>query len=186
MVYYNYARRKAFLRKMGLGRFTVKEGTRRFQAAYNLGTWLKVDGDFGPLTTAAAERTVRYGYRVSPHFHWTEFQCPCMGTMGGCWNWHVDRRVLTGLEALRARAYQGGLTIVSGYRCKVVNRNVGGQRDSLHLRGLACDIPARVKPRNWPRGVSYLNENGYQSTHGMITHVGYQARFGGRTVFFME
>lgn len=182
---YRYKDRREFLNRLGLGKFNVTEGTKIFQRAYSLGKALKVDGDFGPLTEAAADRCKRYGYRLSVHFHWTEFACPCGGKERGCKVWQIDTRVLRGLEDLRRKSYPQGLTIVSGYRCPTVNKRVGGSSTSLHMRGLAADIPARIVPSQWPRGIRYLNEMGYKTWHGKITHVGYKASLS-RRVFFAE
>lgn len=99
---------------------------------------LSVDGVFGPLSNAAAERVQRAGGYITPHFTVNEFACKHCG-----WP-RVHHTLLAGLERLRARYYSGGLSIVSGYRCETHNTNIGGARGSQHTLGRAADIPPRV------------------------------------------
>lgn len=66
------------------------------------------------------------------------------------------------LDKMRS-AWGSGIRVSSGYRCKELNKAVGGVPDSLHQKGLAADI----KPsngdiegfalflRNWLRGKTF-------------------------------
>lgn len=77
-----------------------------------------------------------------PHFSQREFDCKGMGSPGhpvhSC---PIDSRLLDGLERLRAMKGGRPLAIVSGYRCPIRNRQVGGATKSQHLGGWAADIP---------------------------------------------
>lgn len=70
---------------------------------------------------------------LSPHFSRREFRCRHCGRAV------VTMRLVQLLERLREIS-GGPLVIVSGYRCPVHNRAVGGARASYHLRGMAADL----------------------------------------------
>jgi zinc D-Ala-D-Ala carboxypeptidase len=70
----------------------------------------------------------------SPHFRSSEFACPHCGVE------LVRPRLLVVLERIRALRNRP-ITIVSGYRCPVHNRDVHGAVDSQHMYGAAADIP---------------------------------------------
>lgn len=72
---------------------------------------------------------------LSPHFDSSEFACRHCGQVT------VDPVLVCLLEALRERKGGRPLRIVSGYRCAVHNRAVGGAPGSFHLNGQAVDIP---------------------------------------------
>jgi len=108
---------------------------RQFQAAYNLGPALEVDGIPGPLTTAAVRLSASKGYRPSAHFALSELDCP------HCHRWLVTRAGLELLERIRARRSPGGLGIRSAFRCRVYNATVpNSSPTSAHVTGLAWDI----------------------------------------------
>lgn len=99
---------------------------------------LTVDGAWGPRTEAAARACLANHGRVTAHLSLTEFACP------HC-RWPRAHRSLTvALEAYRARWFsRSGLPIVSGYRCPVHNKAIGGAARSQHLQGRAADVPPR-------------------------------------------
>lgn len=75
---------------------------------------------------------------------------------------HLDelRRVV--LDPMR-EAWGGPLVVTSGFRCKALNRAVGGVTDSAHLYGYAADIRPTDKRRTakfilWAAG--WLQDNG--------------------------
>jgi len=82
--------------------------------------------------------------RLSTHFKLSEFACHC-----GCHGHHnADiiielRQLCVSLEEVRTFLGDNPITIVSGFRCKHWNDNVGGAKKSQHLVGKAADI--RVK-----------------------------------------
>jgi len=127
-----------YLGKLGLPRATStqrRNSWKVFQGAYNLGPALVADGSPGPLTTAAVKISRDKGYRLSAHFHWSEFRCP------HCGKWLLTRAGLRLLERIRAALYPDGLTINSGYRCPTYNTLIHGATNSQHMTGLAWDIP---------------------------------------------
>ena len=71
---------------------------------------------------------------LSPHFSSDELRCKHCGVC------EVTDELVGHLELLRAIIGRP-LPIVSGYRCPVHNRRVGGGRRSQHLLGKAADIP---------------------------------------------
>lgn len=111
-----------------------------FQQGNALGPVLADDGIAGPLTTAALTQSIAQGGAISAHFTWGEFACQCGGTYGCDVLW-VKRRLVVALERLRSACYPDGLAIVSGCRCEKRNAKVGGKPNSLHLQGLAADVP---------------------------------------------
>ena len=76
---------------------------------------------------------------LSANFSRSEFRCPHCGVVD------VSPRLVEVLQ--RARTLVGRpLTIVSGYRCPVQNRRVGGIRASQHRKGRAADVPGDYAP----------------------------------------
>jgi len=71
---------------------------------------------------------------LSANFSRREFACPHCGLST------VDQALVDVLQRMRSRVGRP-LVIVSGYRCTVQNRRVGGIRTSMHLRGKAADVP---------------------------------------------
>lgn len=72
---------------------------------------------------------------MTPHFQRREFECPHCGVS------LVRDRLTECLEKLRAHVGHP-IRIVSGYRCPVHNKAVGGAPNSMHMYGAAADIPA--------------------------------------------
>lgn len=72
---------------------------------------------------------------LSPNFSRVEFACP------GAIHVPCDVGLIGRLQLLRSK---GGrpLEIVSGYRTAQHNAAIGGAANSLHLWGMAADIPA--------------------------------------------
>jgi Peptidase M15 len=139
-----------------------------FQAGYNLGSWLAVDGVCGPKTSAALARSRAAGGKASAHFTWREFACTCGGHYSICRRILVRRELLQGLEKYRART--GSVSIASGYRCPRRNLAVGGVSNSQHLYGTAADVTyqlsnAQVKALRAFAGI------GRSGRTGMVRHV---------------
>lgn len=71
--------------------------------------------------------------RLSPHFKLKEFQCHCCGTV------KIHPMLLEALERLR-ELWGNPIVITSGYRCANHNREVGGAKESRHMKGFAVDV----------------------------------------------
>lgn len=143
-----------------------------FQAAFNLGPALVVDGIWGPKTEAAGVLSfTRHNAGqsdLSAHFSAREFACRCGGTLPGCEKTKVLRGLIASLEVYRTIV--GPLLIVSGYRCPQHNARVGGVSNSQHLFGAAADIPAARSVSS----VAHLRQFagiGYQHSTGLVVHV---------------
>jgi hypothetical protein len=145
----------------------------QFQRTWNLGPALHVDGILGPKTKAAAQeswdRHQDHEGDVSAHFSAHEFACGCGGKFKGCQKLLCHRELLKSLESLRTVYAPGGLTIVSGYRCPTHNEKVGGVQGSMHLQGLAVDIPPVANATNL-RSHGWFAGYGVKKS-GMIVHV---------------
>lgn len=72
---------------------------------------------------------------LSAHFSRWEFDCPHCGALPS-----IDAELVAVVERIRQHLGRP-LVIVSGFRCTVYNRRVGGARFSQHLHGRAADIP---------------------------------------------
>lgn len=71
---------------------------------------------------------------LSANFNRSEFACAHCGVAT------VDGRLVAVLQRMRTRVGRP-LVIVSGYRCVVQNRRVGGIPGSEHVAGRAADVP---------------------------------------------
>lgn len=71
--------------------------------------------------------------RLSPHFKLKEFQCNCCGTV------KIHPMLLEALERLR-ELWGNPIVITSGYRCEKHNTEVGGAKESRHMKGFAADV----------------------------------------------
>jgi len=160
------------------------QAIRDFQAGWNLGTALKIDGLLGPKTSAALtlseQRRVKGAGTASTHFSFKEFQCHCGGKYAACrrvngegtirHGRYVLRWLLQSLEKTRASYYKSGMTIVSGYRCDGHNKAVGGASSSQHRFGAAADI-ARVIDKDTLRARHWFAGIGYQKSSDRVQHV---------------
>lgn len=167
--------------KIGYPRYRGEITVKDFQATWNLGPALKVDGIVGPKTTAAIEESVSRGGLISPHFRATEFLCHCGMRRNGCHGIIAWRYLLASLETYREHFAPNGLTIVSGYRCPEHNRAVGGATDSMHLYGLAADVPGAAA---WGRvrALDVFAGIGYSPSTGRVVHVDRRDRRGHNSV----
>jgi len=86
--------------------------------------------------------------QVTKHFRIEEFDCKDGSSYPESW---VEARLQPLAEALEVVRKQTGTSIrvLSGYRTPEHNKEVGGAKDSMHLRGVAADIKAgAVKPHD--------------------------------------
>lgn len=146
---------------------------RGFQTGWNLGTALRVDGDFGPLTSAALATSFarhRQGLStMSAHFSYTEFRCQDGGAFPECQRIWEQRAHVRRLEAYRANVGTP-IRIVSGCRCPRHNKAVGGATNSQHLFGTASDIQGLVTLAQ-RRQMRLFAGLGFQQSTGKVIHV---------------
>jgi len=95
---------------------------------------------------------------LSRNFASWELKCPCCAVI------IIDESLVMALQELRVRAREP-IRILSGYRCKYHNAEVGGSINSQHLVGKAADITivgwsvremflmARSIPEFWNGGI---------------------------------
>lgn len=146
------AQRRAALKALGfLGSDSLM--LQNFQRGWILGPVLKVDGIYGPASDAALRKSDsnrRAGRpTASAHFSFAEFRCKCYGSRAGCQGVKIHRAHLARLE--RARSKVGPIRVVSGYRCTLYNRAVGGASNSQHVYGVATDVsfPTQSTVTSW-------------------------------------
>lgn len=71
--------------------------------------------------------------RLTRDFTCKEFMCHCCGTC------RMNAKFMYALQTLRDLVGEP-IRIVSGYRCRRHNINVGGAEFSYHMKGMAADI----------------------------------------------
>lgn len=74
--------------------------------------------------------------KITEHFKKKEMACKHCGKV------KYDIALMAKLELVRLYLNEP-ITINSGYRCEIHNKNVGGAKNSLHLKGKAVDIRAK-------------------------------------------
>lgn len=122
-------------------------------------------------------------WNLSRHFKKADFTCNHCGASGPLWGLEILRTALF-MEKVRAFLGNKPITVNSGYRCPYWNEKVGGEPNSYHMRGLACDFtvagmtPAEVQERLDAPGSPVAN--GGLGSYAQFTHVdrrGYRARW---------
>jgi len=183
------AQATAILRNLGWRVRTTSEYTtciRNFQAAWNLGPALAVDGKKGPKTDAAlllSEARRRAGKpTASAHFGFLEIRCRCDGRYSSCQRIFMKRKTLQMMEGYRAKSGRP-LTVVSACRCASHNKAIGSKDpNSRHISGLACDVQPRYSPttvKSW-RAAKQI---GYSPSMRKVVHIDMSAgRNGNYTV----
>ena len=107
-----------------------------------------------------------------------EFACKCCGQLPPLARENVKALVSEVLDPVREKL---GMPIVvnSGYRCERHNKDVGGVRNSQHLRGEAADVTCS----DLPRLKALIIENGKFDqliTYPTFLHVSYKRTGGNR------
>lgn len=129
------------------------EKSRKATADFQRAVGLAPDGIFGTAT----EEAIRKAITADPwadirYFTPAEFACKC-GLHCNGFPAEMDTTVVK--IADRARAHFGApAEVVSGLRCEIHNRNVGGVSNSRHLRGKAIDL--RIQGVTAARLLDYL------------------------------
>lgn len=135
----------------------TKLAVTKFQEAFNIGPALKVDGIPGPLTQAAIGNLPH----LSEHFVVDELRSH------GNDDCFVKRELLAALETFRAKINMP-LHIISAYRDPQHNDTVGGADSSMHLWGLAADVPPVA---GWRVVAGLQVFSGVGDRNGAISHV---------------
>ena len=122
------------------------------------------------------------GY-LSPHFRSDEFRCRCCGKLHPS-GIQPPAELLDILEDIRSHFGGKAVTVVSGYRCPIHNKAVGGAKYSQHMVGNAADIQiAGVSPDDVTAYADkVVDKRGGVGRYGTFTHVdtrGYKARWQG-------
>ncbi|WP_285598428.1 D-Ala-D-Ala carboxypeptidase family metallohydrolase [Kineosporia sp. NBRC 101731] len=107
---------------------------------------------------------------MSPHFSFTQTQCPCGGHYADCRRIWPTRQSVIAAEELQATCFPDGLVPLAWCRCTGHNRAVGAAASSRHLRGDAIDIPptvslSRIKDLDTYTGI------GVHRADGNVQHV---------------
>lgn len=119
------------------------------------------------------DRTTRialsYNGRLSANFWAREFACKHCGVVT------IHRDLVATLQVYR-RLVGNGIVILSGTRCAVHNRNVGGTKKSQHLerpptvRRSAVDIPAMLHISTVRKHIPH-GGLGFQGSTGRVRHI---------------
>ena len=84
-------------------------------------------------------KTFTTNTRLSPHFVSNEFRCKCCGkTM-------LDVSLVSLLERLFPALDLGKINIISGWRCPLHDKAVGGRGAGSHVEGYAADVRCYYK-----------------------------------------
>ncbi len=127
----------------------------------------EVEKNMGYYTVAKNSRT-----KLSEHFNSNEFDCH--GT-GCCNTTLINEKLVSYLEKIREH-FGMPITITSGYRCVVHNKNIGGTTGSRHSKGDAADIVVKgATPRTvaqYAESIGILGIGLYEtSADGFFTHI---------------
>lgn len=87
-----------------------------------------------------------------------EFACKCCGVSV------VDADLLEALKHLKAYFRGATVSVMSGYRCAIHNKRVGGAKNSQHMLGIAADLKVTGVA---PKEVADYLEAAYPGKHGI-------------------
>jgi uncharacterized protein YcbK (DUF882 family) len=100
------------------------------------------------------------------HFNIGEFACKHCGEV------KLDRELLAVLQLVRIH-FNSPVSITSGYRCEIHNRNVGGAKNSQHKLGTAADIVVNgIEPSEVHHFIDSIFPNSYGlGYYDSFTHI---------------
>ena len=102
--------------------------------------------------------------KITNNFKAREMDCKC----SKCSTTLIDERLIKGLQVIRD--YFGkALNITSGYRCPSHNSEVGGAKNSYHMKGMAADV--------YINGVTPLEIAQYAESTGLFNGIGRYGTF---------
>lgn len=104
--------------------------------------------------------------KLSEHFSIKEFTCKC-----GCGQYKYDPVLLAKMECLRAAIGNRPILVSSGYRCEKHNKNVGGAKNSYHMKGKACDIRVNGNMAELQKMADRIFSNGGVGIYKTFVHV---------------
>ena len=106
---------------------------------------------------------------IGPHFKYNEFRCKCCGKLP---DQGIDPNLILKLEFLRMILGNKPITIVSGYRCPIHNKQVSVATNSQHLYGRAADFIVKgVNPSDVAKAAELVLYNGGLGRYKDFTHV---------------
>jgi zinc D-Ala-D-Ala carboxypeptidase len=151
----------------------LTQAIKDFQAGWNLGTALTVDGSLGPRTSAAmrlSESRRRAGRTTaSASFSFVSVRCRCGGKYASCRRIFQKRKAFQMMESYRSKSGRP-FKVVSACRCPSHNKAIGGSSTSRHVSGLASDTEAiysTTKVKSW-RVATHI---GYGSVSRKVKHI---------------
>lgn len=111
--------------------------------------------------------------RLSKNFHLREYECKC----GKCQETLVDMDHVEKLQKLR-EDLATPITITSAYRCEEHNKNVGGAKNSQHVKGTATDLQVKgMDPSEVADSCEHFDGLGRYDTFTHIDSRGSKARW---------
>ena len=122
-----------------------KAAAKAFQTDYGL----KASGDLTEETKKSLKHAVAYGmpepdttsdvWDEIQYFKPEEFRCKCGGKYCDGFPAEPERKLLKLADRVREH-FGAPVTVSSGLRCEIHNRNEGGVENSRHLKGKAMDF----------------------------------------------
>lgn len=111
--------------------------------------------------------------KLTPNFSAREFDCQC----GKCPETLIDLDHVAKLQKLRDDL-GCPIRITSAYRCPIHNANVGGSKNSIHMKGQATDIVANgMSPNEVADACEHFDGLGRYDTFTHIDSRGSKARW---------